>query len=253
MAAPTHQGLYRNTPLAFGGLMGTIALLVAGIAAAIMIATTGDQLLPLVLGTLALFVLTAVVCMLAALRRHRWTIEADAVLIEERPLVPLTGRRRVRRVPFAGIAALSSVQNATDDLLTMTTRDGERFALPPGLGPGEGLVRRPDQEGLAAFTDKLRTAMTAAGHAAPPVAEGLGFWNRPAGLILLSIMLLASLALAATAFWGLWEGATVRHRGGEAVAILVLLPVGVGWILRRSWQRRRFVLQQMRQSPSVSG
>jgi hypothetical protein len=167
--------------------------------------------------------------------------------------VPLTGRRRVRRVPFAGIAALSSVQNATDDLLTMTTRDGERFALPPGLGPGEGLVRRPDQEGLAAFTDKLRTAMTAAGHAAPPVAEGLGFWNRPAGLILLSIMLLASLALAATAFWGLWEGATVRHRGGEAVAILVLLPVGVGWILRRSWQRRRSVLQEMRRSPSVSG
>jgi membrane protein YdbS with pleckstrin-like domain len=253
MAAPTHQGLYRNTPLAFGGLMGAIALLVAGIAAAMMIATTGDQLLPLVLGALALFVLTAVVCMLAALRRHRWTIEADAVLIEERPLVPLTGRRRARRVPFTGVAALSSVQNATDDLLTMTTRDGERFALPPRLAPGEGLVRRPDEEGLAAFAGQLRTAMTAAGHAAPPVAEGLGFWNRPAGLILLSIMLLASLALAVIALWGLWEGATVRHRGGEAVAILVLLPIGVGWILPRSWQRRRSVLQQMRQSPSVSG
>jgi hypothetical protein len=253
MTAPTHQGLYRNTPLVFGGLMGAIALLVAGIAAAMMIATTGDQLLPLVLGTLGLFVLIAVVCMLAALRRHRWTIEADAVLIEERPLVPLTGRRRVRRVPFTGIAALSSVQNATEDLLTMTARDGERFALPPALAPGKGLVRRPDQEGLAAFGDKLRTAMTAAGHAAPPVAEGLGFWNRPAGLILLSTMLLASLALAVIALWGLWEGATVRHRGGEAVAILVLLPVGVGWILRRSWQRRHSVLQEMRRSPSVSG
>lgn len=172
MTAPTHQRLYRNTPLAFGGLMGAIALLVAGIGGAMLIATTGDQLLPLVLGTLGLFVLTAVACMLAALRQHRWTIEADAVLIEERPLVPLTGRRRVRRVPFAGIAALSSVQNATDDLLTMTARDGERFALPPGLAPGEGLVRRPDQEGLATFAGQLRTAMTAAGHAAPPVAEG---------------------------------------------------------------------------------
>jgi len=253
MAALTHQGLYRNTPLAFGGLMGAIALLVAGIAAAMMIATTGDQLLPLVLGSLGLFVLIAVVCMLAALRRHRWTIEADAVLIEERPLVPLTGRRRVRRVPFTGIAALSSVQNATDDLLTMTTGDGERFALPPGLAPGEGLVRPPDQEGLAAFASQLQTAMAAAGRAAPPVAEGLGFWNRPAGLTLLGIMLLASLALALGALWGLWEGATVRHRGGEAVAILVLLPVGVGLILRRSWRRRRSVLQAIRRNPSVSG
>ncbi|SEP39126.1 hypothetical protein SAMN02990966_05646 [Rhodospirillales bacterium URHD0017] len=51
--------------------MGAIALLVAGIAGAMLIATTGDQLLPLVLGTLGLFVLTAVVCMVAALRRHR--------------------------------------------------------------------------------------------------------------------------------------------------------------------------------------
>jgi hypothetical protein len=253
MTAPTHQGLYRNTPLAFGGLMGAIALLIAGIAGAVLIATAGDQLLPLVLGTLGLFVLTAVACMLAALRRHRWTIAADAVLIEERPLVPLTGRRRVRRVPFTGIAALSSVQNATDDLLTMTTRDGERFALPPGLAPGDGLVRRPDQKGLAAFAGQLQAAMTAAGRAAPPVAEGLGFWNRPPGLTLLSLMLLASLALAVGALWGLWEGATTRHRGGEAVAILVMLPVGVGWILRRSWRRRRSVLRAMHQGLSVSG
>lgn len=228
--------------------MGAIALLIAGIVGAILVATTGDQLLPLVLGTLGLFVLTAVVCMLAALRQHRWTIEADAVLIEERPLVPLTGRRRVRRVPFTGIAALSSVQNATDDLLTMATCNGERFALPPGLAPGQGLLRPPDQEGLAAFAGQLQTAMTAAGRAAPPVAEGLGFWNRPPGLALLSIMLLASLALAVGALWGLWEGATLRHRGGEAVAILVMLPVGVGWILRRSWRRRRSVLQAIREN-----
>jgi hypothetical protein len=148
MAAPTHQGLYRNTPLVFGGLMGAIALLIAGIAAAMLVATTGNQLLPLVLGTLGLFVLTAAVCMLAALRQHRWTIEADAVLIEERPLVPLTGRRRVRRVPFTGIAALSSVQNATDDLLTMTTRDGERFALPPGWPRAMGWSVGPTRKGL---------------------------------------------------------------------------------------------------------
>src|ERR1044072_3273539 len=113
MTAHTHQGLYRNTPLAFGGLMGAIALLIAGIAGAMLIATTGDQLLPLVLGTLGLFVLPSVVCMLAALRRHRWTIEADAVLIEERPLVPLTGRRRGRGAALTGVAALGRGPQAT--------------------------------------------------------------------------------------------------------------------------------------------
>jgi hypothetical protein len=243
---PTHQGLYRNSPLILGGLLGAIALLIGGVAAAMQIATTGDELLPLVFAALGACVLTFVACMLAALRQHRWTIDADAVLIEERPLVPLTGRRRVRRVPFSGIAALSRVQNAADELLTITTRDGERFVLPPGLVPGDGLIRLPDQAGLAAFTDRLQTAMTAAGRAAPPVADGLGFWNCPTGLALLGIALLASLVLAAITLWGLWEGAAARHRGGEAAAILVMLPVGVGWMLRRSWQRRRSVLRAMR-------
>jgi hypothetical protein len=248
MTETTHQGLYRNSPLILGGLLGSIALLVGGFAAAMHIATTGDELLPLALGTLGVFVLTNAACMLAALRRHHWAIDGQAVLIEERPLVPLTGRRRARRIPFGEIASLSSVQNAMDDLLTLTTRDGKRFVLPPGLAPSEGLVRMPDQAGLGAFAGQLQAAMTAAGIAAPPVADGLGFWNRPAGLTLMSITLLASLALAAIALWGMWEGATARHRGGEAVAILVMLPVGVAWMLRRSWRRRRSVLRAARDS-----
>ena len=242
MNAVTHQGLYRNTPLVLGGLLAAIAMLVGAIAVAMQVATTGDELLPLVLGALAAFVLGFAACMLAALRRHRWTIEADAVLIEERPLVPLTGRRRVRRVPFGAITSLSRVQNAADELLAISTDSGERFLLPPGLAAGDKLIRPPDQAGLEAFAVRLQAAVAAAGRAAPPVVDGLGFWNRPAGLGLLAIALLASLALAAIALWGLWEGAAARHKGGEAVAILVMLPVGLIWILRRSWRRRRAVL-----------
>ena len=243
MSPATHHGLYRNTPLVLGGLLGAIALLICGIAAALQIASTGDELLPLIVAVLCAFVLTFTACMLAALRRHRWIVEADAVRIEERPLVPLTGRRRIRRLPFGEITSLSLVQNSADELLTITTAKGERFVLPPRLRPGKGLIRLPDQAQLDAFAASLRTAMLAAGHAPPPVVEGIGFWNRPAGLALLSMTFLASLALAAVTLWGLWEGAATRHRGGEAAAIMVMLPVGVGWMLRRSWQRRRSVLR----------
>jgi hypothetical protein len=108
------------------------------------------------------------------------------------------------------------VQNAADDVLTLTSRDGERFVVPPGLAPGDGLIRKPDEAGLAAYAGRLQAAMMAAGSVAPPVSDGLGFCNRPFGLALLGITLLVSLALAAITLWGLWDGA--RHRGGDAVA-----------------------------------
>jgi hypothetical protein len=239
MTASSHQGLYRSSPLILGGLLGSIVLLIAGVAVAWQIATSPSQRLPLVLGVLGVFVLTFFVCGLAALRRHRWTIDANAVLIEERPLVPLMGRRRVRRVPFGGIAALSNVQNGAEEVLALTTRDGERFALPPGRAPSGG-------QDLASFAARLQAAITAAGGVAPPVTDGLGFWNRPPGLALLSIALLASLAVAAVALWGLWQGAIVRVKTHEAAAALVVLPIGVGWLLRRCWQRRRSVMKAMR-------
>jgi hypothetical protein len=62
--APSHQGLYRNSPLVIGGLLAAIALSVAGVAAAMLGATTGDELLPLVLAALGAFVSTSLVCML---------------------------------------------------------------------------------------------------------------------------------------------------------------------------------------------
>ena len=243
MTAPSHQALYRSPPLILGGFLGSIVLLVAGVTAALQIATSPSQRLPLVLGMLGVFVLTFTVCGLAGLRRHRWTIEADAVLIEERPLVPMIGRRRVRRVPFGAIASLS---NVGADELALTTRDGEHFVLSPGRAPRGGPVRTLDRQELAAFATRLQAAMTAAGGVALPVTDGLGFWNRPPGLALLSITFLASLAVAAVILWGLWEGAIVRVKTHEAAAFLALLPIPVGWALRRCWQRRRSVMKAMR-------
>jgi hypothetical protein len=243
MTAPSHQGLYRSPLRILGGLLGSIVLLVIGVAAAWQIAASPNQRLPLVLGMLGVFVLTFAVCGMAALRRHRWTIEANAVLIEEHPLVPLMGRRRVQRVPFGAVAALSS--DGMDEL-ALTTRDGRRFVLPPGRAPRGGPVRKLDQKELSTFAARLQAAMTAAGSIAPPVTDGLGFWNRPPGLALLSITFLASLAVAALALWGLWEGAILRVKTHEAAAFLVMLPIALAWALRRCWRRRRSVIRAMR-------
>jgi hypothetical protein len=223
-------------PFVLGGLLASLLLLVAGIAGVLPIAAR-EQRLALALGMLGGFVLIFALCALASLRRHRWTIDGNAVLIEERPLVPMIGPRRVRRVPFGDIASLSNVSEGTGALLALATRDGEHFVLPPV---------RPDREGLTSFAVRLQAAMRAAGVVAPQVTDGLGFWSRPSGLVLLSAVFLASLAVAAVILWGLWQGAIVRTKTHEAAAFLVALPIAVGWWLHRSWQRRRAVLRAMR-------
>ncbi len=225
--------------------MASFAVLAAGITGAVLLAAP-DHRFPTLIGTICAFVAVFAVCATSALRRHRWTIEADAVLVEERPLVPLIGRRRVRRVAFGEIASLNNVSNGPDELLALTTRDGERFVLPPVRVRGDGPVPWPDQEALTAFASRLQAAMTAAGSVAPAVTDGLGFWNRPPGLALLGVVFLASLALAAVVLWSLWEGAIIRARSHEAAALLVALPILIGWLLRRSWRRRRSVMRAMR-------
>lgn len=245
MTAPSHHALYRSLPLALGGLLGSLLLLIAGIAGVLPIVAR-EQRLALAIGMLGGFVLIFAVCALASARRHRWTIAADAVQIEERPLVPMIGRRRVRRVPFSDIASLSNVSGGAEELLALTTRDGERFVLPAVRTRGAGPRPMPDQEGLASFAARLQAAMAAAGSVVPPVTDGLGFWNRPPGLALLSALFMASLAVAAVVLWGLWEGEIRRVRTHAAAAFLVLLPFVMGWWLLRSWRRRRSLIGAMR-------
>ena len=142
MTGPSHRGLYRSLPLVLGGLLGSFLLLVAGLAGVLPIAAR-EQRLALALGMLGGFVLIFALCALASLRRHRWTIDGDAVLIEERPLVPMIGPRRVRRVPFGDVASLSNVSEGGNALLALTTRDGEHFVLPPVRTRGTGPAAKP--------------------------------------------------------------------------------------------------------------
>jgi heme/copper-type cytochrome/quinol oxidase subunit 1 len=114
--------------------------------------------------------------------------------------------------------------------------------LAPGVLPTDARLPAIDQAGLAAFAERLRAAMLAAGHAPPPVVQALGFWNSGAGLALLVVAFLASLALAGGALWVLFSGeGDGGRRSGEAVGLLAMLPVGLGWLLRAAWRRRQAV------------
>lgn len=241
-----HQALYRNTPLILGGFLLAIAVLIGGVAAAATLSADGDQLMQGVFLALGLFAFVFVLCMLMAFRRHRWTIEPAAVLVEERPLVPFLGARRSVRVPFADIIGLSRVQNVREEMLALTTRAGARFVLSPGSLPGDGEIRQPDQAGLEDFADQLRANLAAAGHPPPAVTDGLGFWNGPGGFALLGIVFALSLGLACVTIWAILDGASLGARSGYAAGLVIALPFGIGWLIRKAWQRRTAVLRTMR-------
>jgi hypothetical protein len=247
----TYASVHRNVALLLGGFLLLLAAFFGGIALAMHVAANGDELLPLVLWVIGGFVAGFLVLVLTCLRRHRWTLTATAVVIEERPWLRGTGRSRRAEVAFADIASLASVQNGPHDMIELATRQGQRFRLGPASRPTRDVtlaaaMRAIDRDGLVAFAASVQASVQAAGVAPPVLVPGLGFWNRPAGLALLVVLLVASSALAVTALWAMWEGAAGGARSGQAMALLVLLPVGAGWMLRRAWQRRREVLRPPR-------
>lgn len=236
--AQFYQAQYGNNALLLGGLVVLISALVGAVALSLAIAATGNELIPMVLGSLGGFVALFVVLLFSVMRKHRWTLEPGGLLVEEKPLVPFTGRRRTARLGFGEIALLSRVQNGADDVIELQGRTGARFRMAPAALPGPGL-RNMDVAGLEGFAVRLQRAIEAAGHPAPPVLDGMGFWNRAPGLAFIGVLLVLSLALAGVAVVGIFSGAEVRgSNGGQAAAIVVLLPVGVGWMLRRAWRRR---------------
>lgn len=89
---------------------------------------------------------------------------------------------------------------------------GERFVLPPGLLPGHGLLRLPDQARLGAFAESLRSAIAAAGYTAPQAAEGMGP-ESSGGTGIAEHCFLASAALAAITLGNVGKGIRSPSRG----------------------------------------
>lgn len=249
MDRQTYEATYRRSETALPGLLGILAVLAASVAAIVYLPVDGNTVmafLPFVGGGL---VVATVIVALAAFRVHRWTIEADGVRIEERPKF-LLGLRRSTKLAFADIAALRRVESGFDPQMEIAAQDGKRFRLSakmtrPGFRPGLNL---PDPESLEQFAAALRAGASAAGHALPAPSGALSFWNKPPGLFLLVVMFAISLLIAGLTAFVLSEGMAVRPRSGETAAILLLLPLGAGYLLLRSFRRRWTVLAAQRAS-----
>jgi hypothetical protein len=152
----TYQAQYGNSALLLVGLVTLVAALVGAVALGLAIAATGNKLIPMVLGSLGGFV----VLLLAVMRKHRWTLEPGALLIEAKPLVPFTGRRRTARLGLGEIAKLSRLQNGADDEIELQARNGRHFRMAPAALPGPRL-RNMDVAGLEGFAVRLQQAIAA--------------------------------------------------------------------------------------------
>jgi hypothetical protein len=130
-------------------------------------------------------------------------------------------------------------------LIEIATRSGRIYRLPQSLPSRKRLSIPPRTADFDRFAEAIRSAAKEAGHALPEISEGLSFWNTLTGLILLAAMFALSLLLAGVTLWALWNGFTTHQtRGGEMMAIVLLLPFGAGYLVLRSLRRRRAVLSQ---------
>jgi hypothetical protein len=249
MTQPTYESLFRRKEFAIVSLL----LLVVGMFGAIALAVTfiedGNDLLPVILWSIGLVLVGILFVLAAAFRVHRWTIEASGIRIEERQKVPLTGFTRRAFVAFADIAELRNLESGFDGVIELVARDGNLYRLMRH----SVLARAKEPEALPdlqAFAASLSQAIAAAGWSPVPLTEALSFWNRGAGLTVIVAFLIFSIAIAAATLWALLGGGLpYRPRIGEAIAIFLALPFGVGYLLHKSLKRRRRVSMAARPLP----
>lgn len=236
MNSASYESTYRRSGFAMTALL--VLLLALGAAAFAIIRYTGGgpTMMLLLLVAVCCFMLGLLVVFLVDFRVHRWTIKGDGLHIEERPKVPFAGLRREVRLAYSDLAALRRLQGL-EAQLEIVTHDGRPYRL--AQVPRSRDISVPAS--LESFAAAIRAAALRAGHELPETTEGLSFWNRSFGLFLLAVMLTASLALAALVAMGLLQG-YFRRRGGEFAIAAFMLPFGAGYLLYRSFRRRRAVL-----------
>ena len=248
-----YQATYRRSEIAMPLLVG-IAILAGGAITLVILYAPGPQLESMILIAAGVTVVALLSVFPVLFRRHRWTLQADGIAIHERPKVPLTGVSHRTFVAYGDIIAFRDVQSGFDYLIEIVTRQGRRYRMAQAMVQKKGeRFLLPDMNArLGDLAAAIRAAAAKAGHTLPATTQGMSFWNTIPGLGFIGFLLAVSLAISGLVAWALLQGFTTRQpRGGEAIAILLLLPVGAFILLRKMWRRRREVLQGLREASPV--
>lgn len=235
MSAQSYECTFRHVAFVLTSICAILVALFGGIAATIAFVEDGNTTLSIVLYLVGSIVVLLALVMASAYAKHGWTIEPAGIRIEERPKIPFLGLTRRRLIAFADIAALRNLESGLDRVIEIATRDGNAYRV---MAHGEGVPA------LQAFAAQIATASTTAGHTPLAMIEGLSFWNRPAGLAVIVVMLLFVTLFAAAALFALFDGGlTVRARSAQILAIVILLPFGAAYLLYKSLTRRWRILK----------
>jgi hypothetical protein len=237
----TYEALYQSKELGISGLLLLVVVMLGVIALAVVFIEDGNAALPVMLSAIGGMVVGTIGLLLFLPRTHRWTIEPTGVRIAER--AKIMGPRREGFVAFSDIAALRNLESGFDGVIELVTRDGRIWRL---MRPRSPLVKSAALEALPdlqEFGATLSQAIAASGATPVPMTEGLSFWNRGGGLAIIVGFLIFTTLLAGLTLWALFGvGLEYRARQGEAIAIFVALPFGVGYMLHKALKRRRRVL-----------
>lgn len=244
--AAAYSAEYRRSAYAASVLTLALLAFITTLALALAIEMPLERRLLLILGAAAVMIVLTLLVALTALHVHRWSIEAAGLQVLERPKFALCGRSTEQDLPWADIAALRRVESATETLLEVERRGGavHRMAQRWLTGP-DGRKTVGDRAGLDALAAAIEQRLAASGTPAPALHEGLDFWNRVPGLIILALMLALSLLIAGAAVVAMFDGGV--DPGGallQGELVLLLLPVGVAALIIRSISRRARVRAQ---------
>lgn len=249
VAPVVFQSTHRRADLALVMIVLMFASLGLGLSAIPWLSQAAWAIVVLFAGLAGTLVL-AFGMLLVSFRVHRWTLTGEGLRIDERPKVPLTGRRRSADLGFDAIVALNRRQAGMVQQAELVTRDGRRFYLDPGH-------HRPGAHGIGLsdpvpFQGFLATLAERANQAGYPLTGGpvLSLWTRPLGLVFQVLLLGVALVIAGAVVWALWEGlgetTSTGGRTGWALGLLLALPLGAGYLLRASLRHRREVQRQSR-------
>jgi hypothetical protein len=234
MSALTYECTYRHVAFVLASMLVLVAAMIAAIVAAVSFVEDGNTSLAIVLYTVGAVLVLIILTAISAFATHRWTIEPAGVRVEEKPKVPFMGLSRRRTLAFADIAALRHLESGFDSVIEIAARDGAVYQL---MANGAAVPE------LQAFAAQIAAAFTAAGRTPPAMTEGLSFWNRPIGLLMIVVMLILSLLIAGAAAWALLDGGLNSSRSSQFAGVAIALPFGAGYLLYKSLARRWRVLE----------